>query len=92
MGRKKRGRLASRARNFQLLCRQIVSQYLDNWIIADMKICSLFTYPLQEMDVNLLTFLTTIEPSLNIGLHVQGISLRPFPGCENAAGKLRQKW
>ena len=22
---------------------------------------------------------------------VQGISLRPFPGCENAAGKLRQK-
>ena len=22
---------------------------------------------------------------------VQGISIRPFPGCEKAAGKLRQK-
>ena len=24
--------------------------------------------------------------------YVQGSSIRPFPGCENAAGKLRQKW
>ena len=23
---------------------------------------------------------------------VQGTSKRPFPGCENASGKLRQKW
>ena len=25
-------------------------------------------------------------------LKVQGTSKRPFPGCENASGKLRQKW
>ena len=26
------------------------------------------------------------------GVRVQGTSKRPLPGCENASGKLRQKW
>ena len=36
-----------------------------------------------------------ITLSLNlIALDIQGISIRPFPGCENAAGKLSmsQRW
>ena len=37
--------------------------------------------------------------SLHSNIHIhsleaftQGSTIRPFPGCENAAGKLRQKW
>ena len=32
-----------------------------------------------------------VESWPNCKSNVQGISIRPFPGCENAAGKLRQK-
>ena len=43
-----------------------------------------FTYDVQKFDPPVL--------KSSVVLDVQGFTIRPFPGCKNAARKLRQKW